>query len=201
MCTDLRIPIVEDDAHGNLTLDGSPQPPKPLAAMSGADQQVIYLGTLSKTFAPGLRVGWMTGPTSVIDRIAGIREQMDFGISGITQAIAEQVLQTDIWQQNVRRLRSELTRRRDRMVSALVRYFGGGLAFTIPEGGYHVWARLQNQFRDKELVETAVQHAVVVAPGSVYGADPGYVRLTYASSSETEIAEGVRRLHAALTKT
>jgi len=98
ICGDLRIPIVEDDAHGDLTLDGSPQPPSPLAAMQGSERLVIYLGTLSKTFAPGLRVGWMAGPASVIDRIAGVREQMDFGISGITQAIAEQVLKSDLWE-------------------------------------------------------------------------------------------------------
>lgn len=201
ICTDLRIPIVEDDAHGDLTLDGSPHPPKPLAAMEGAEHQVIYLGTLSKTFAPGLRIGWLTGPTSVVDRIAGVREQMDFGISGITQAIAEQVLKTDAWHQNIKRLRSELTRRRDRMVNALTQHFGGELAFTVPQGGYHIWAKIQPFIRDTELVETSVRHGVVVSPGSVYGAEPGCVRLTYASSLETEIAEGVRRLHAALTKT
>lgn len=198
ICTDLRIPIVEDDAHGDLNLDRNPQPPKPLAAMDGADQQVIYLGTLSKTFAPGLRVGWMTGPMSVIDRIAGIREQMDFGISGITQSIAEQVLTTGIWEQNVRRLRSALTRRRNSMVDALKRRCGDELEFTIPAGGYHIWARLNQPFRDKELIEAVIRHGVVIVPGSVYGAEPGYVRLTYASSPEQEIEDGVRRLRDAV---
>lgn len=197
ICTDLRIPIVEDDAHGALTLDSSPQPPKPLAAMEGAEHQVIYLGTLSKTFAPGLRVGWMTGPTSVIDRISGIREQMDFGISGITQSIAEQVLITGVWEQNVGRLRSELTRRRDTMVNSLKRIFNGDLEFAVPQGSYHIWAKLKEPFRDKELVEAAIRHGVVVVPGAVYGSEPGRIRLTYASSQEVEIEEGIRRLHTA----
>jgi GntR family transcriptional regulator, regulator for abcA and norABC len=197
ICTDLRIPIVEDDAHGDLTLDGSPQPPKPLAAMESAQQQVIYLGTLSKTFAPGLRVGWMAGPKSVIDRISGIREQMDFGISGITQSIAEQVLITGVWERNVARLRTELTRRRDAMVHSLKGIFNDELEFTVPQGSYHIWAMLKEPLRDKELVESAIRHGVVVAPGLVYGAEPGYVRLTYASSSKTEIEEGIRRLHTA----
>lgn len=170
ICTELRIPIVEDDAHGDLTLEGCPQPPRPLAAMAGAEQQVIYLGTLSKTFAPGLRVGWMTGPTSVIDRIAGIREQMDFGISGITQTIAKQVLTTGIWAQNVKRLRSELRVRRDTMVDSMNEYFGENLEFTVPQGSYHFWVKLKQPIRDKELVESAIRHGVVVVPGSVYGA-------------------------------
>jgi len=195
ICTDLRIPIVEDDAHGDLTLDGSPSPPSPLASMQGAEHQVIYLGTLSKTFAPGLRVGWMAGPTSVIDRIAGVREQIDFGISGITQTIAEQILKSGLWEQNVKQLRSALTRRRDLMVDNLVRYFGGKWDFEVPRGGYHIWVKPQQQFRDKELVETAIRNGVVVVPGSIFGADPGYIRLTYASSLEVEIEEGIRRLH------
>lgn len=198
ICTDLRIPIVEDDAHGSLTLNGSSQRPKPLASLAGADQQVIYLGTLSKTFAPGLRVGWMTGPKSVIDRISGVREQMDFGISGITQAIAEQVLTTSVWEQNIRRLRSKLTERRNIMVAAIRRHFGDRLQFSIPQGSYHIWAKLKQPMRDKELIETGIRHGVVVVPGSVYGADRGYVRLTYTSSLEAEIEEGVRRLYEAL---
>ncbi|AEJ41716.1 probable transcriptional regulator [Sulfobacillus acidophilus TPY] len=200
ICGDLRIPIVEDDAHGDLTLDGSPQPHSPLAAMQGAERQVIYLGTLSKTFAPGLRVGWMAGPTSVIDRIAGVREQMDFGISGITQAIAEQVLKSDLWEKNVKRLRSALTRRRDRMIAGLVGFFGDELDYDVPRGGYHIWVKLPQQFRDKEFVEMAIRHGVVIVPGSIYGADPGFVRLTYASSPEAEIEEGIRRLYHAFRR-
>ncbi len=198
ICAQLRIPIVEDDAYGTLTLQGGPRPPQPLAAMSGAGQQVVYLGTLSKTFVPGLRVGWMTGPKSVIERIAGIREQMDFGISGITQAIAQRVLTTGMWEQNVERLGAALSKRRDIMVDAAQKYFGEELAFAVPQGGYHIWGKFRRPLPDKVLLETALRYGVVVVPGSVYGEEPGYVRLTYASSSESEIEEGVRRLHAAL---
>lgn len=140
----------------------------------------------------------MTGPMSVIDRIAGIREQMDFGISGITQSIAEQVLTTGIWEQNVQRLRSALTRRRDMMVDALKKHCGNELEFSIPQGSYHIWAKLKPLLRDKELVEAAIRHGVVIVPGSVYGAEPGYVRLTYASSPEADIEEGIRRLRDAV---
>ncbi len=200
ICTDLRIPIVEDDAHGALTLEEGARAAQPLAAMSGAEQQVIYLGTLSKTFAPGLRVGWMTGPKAVIERIAGIREQMDFGISGITQAIAAQVLTTGIWEENVERLRQALRERRDIMADAIERYFGDELAITVPQGSYHIWGKLRRPMRDKDLLEAAVRHGVVVAPGTVYGAEPGFVRLTYASSPKAEIVEGIRRLRDAVTQ-
>ncbi|MCL6599697.1 MAG: PLP-dependent aminotransferase family protein [Alicyclobacillus macrosporangiidus] len=198
ICSELRIPIVEDDAHGALTLAGSPEPPRPLASMDGAEQQVIYLGTLSKTFAPGLRVGWLTGPSSVIDRIAGVKEQMDFGVSGITQAIAEKVMTTGIWEQNLQRLRSALTVRRNNMIDTLHEYFGKEIAFSIPQGSYHIWGKLKRTVSDQDLVEAAIRHGVIVVPGTVYGAEPGYVRLTYASSQESQIREGIRRLRTAL---
>lgn len=201
ICTDLRIPIVEDDAHGGLIMNDSPQPPQPLAAMAGADHQVIYLGTLSKTYAPGLRIGWMTGPKAVIDRIAGVREQMDFGISGITQAIAERVLTTRLWRENVKQMRSALTVRRDIMVDALNRHLGHELAFSIPQGSYHIWGKLKSAVRDKELMESGIRYGVVVVPGSVYGAEPGYVRLTYASSRKEEIEEGIERLSKIFSRT
>ena len=197
-CIDLGIPLVEDDAHGVLTLDGTPPPPKLVAALPGADQHVIYIGTLSKTVAPGLRVGWMTGPSSVIERLAGIREQMDFGLSVVSQSLAEKILDSDIWHPILTQLLTALSRRRDRMVKALNQYLSDSLSFAVPRGGYHIWARLAQPMGDVALVEAALKQRVVVVPGSAYGAEPGYVRLTYASSGENEIDEGVRRLQRAL---
>lgn len=84
ICSAHRIPIMEDDAYGGLGLEDSPTPP-PLAALREAKGQVIYGGTLSKTFAPGLRIVWIAGPASVVDRLAGVKEQMDLGVSPINQ--------------------------------------------------------------------------------------------------------------------
>jgi GntR family transcriptional regulator, regulator for abcA and norABC len=84
------------------------------------------------------------------------------------------------------------------MVEALNEYLGEEIAFSIPQGSYHIWGRLKRPAPDKDLVEAGIRHGVVVVPGTVYGAEPGYVRLTYASSQESEIAEGIRRLRDAL---
>jgi len=81
------------------------------------------------------------------------------------------------------------------MISGLVRFFGDELDYDVPRGGYHIWVKLPQQFRDNEFGEMAIRHGVVIVPGSIYGADPGFVRLTYASSPEAEIEEGIRRLH------
>lgn len=136
ICGALRIPIIEDDAHGPLTMVGSAVPPPPVAVLSDANHQVLYLGTLSKTWAPGLRIGWLVGPKSVVDRLAGVREQMDFGVSTLAQVAAAEILQSGAWNQQLAHLQSTLTRRRNAMANALIAAFGNTLQFTLPEGGY-----------------------------------------------------------------
>lgn len=83
-------------------------------------------------------------------------------------------------------------------MEALNQYLSDSLSFAVPRGGYHIWARLAQPMGDVALVEAALKQRVVVVPGSAYGAEPGYVRLTYASPGENEIDEGVRRLQRAL---
>ncbi len=199
ICGDLRIPIIEDDAHGALTLAGSPLPPPPIAALSDAGHQVLYLGTLSKTWAPGLRVGWLVGPASVVDRLAGVREQMDFGVSTLAQVTAAEILQSGAWDRQLTQLQLTLTRRRNAMAHALFETFGDDLQFTLPGGGYHLWTSLPPEVSEIRLLDAALDKRVVVVPGSVYGSPPGFLRITYASSLESEITEGVLRLHDAIT--
>ncbi len=198
ICGELRIPIIEDDAHGALTLAGSSLPPDPVASLSDAGHQVIYLGTLSKTWAPGLRVGWLVGPSSVVDRLAGVREQMDFGVSTLAQAAAAEILKSGGWKRQLTQLQSTLTRRRNAMADALSEAFGDALQFPLPAGGYHFWAALPPGSSDTRILDVALDKRVVVVPGSVYGSPPGFLRITYASSLESEIIEGVSRLHEAI---
>ena len=87
ICESLHLPIVEDDPYGALTLDDCTSP-LPLAALHQGSGQVLYCGSLSKTVAPGLRIGWIIGPTNVIDRLADAKEQIDFGTSIISQQVA-----------------------------------------------------------------------------------------------------------------
>lgn len=200
VCARHRIPIVEDDAYGKLTLEGSPPPPSPLAALSSAPHQVIYVGTLSKTFAPGLRIGWITAPPAIISRLAGVKEQMNLGVSALNQVVAERILASGLWHQQRQKLQIALGRRQNAMVEAARRYLGNSVAFAPPPGGYHLWVKLNAPVADRALVETTLQHGVIVVPGSIYGAQPGFIRLTYACASEAQIADGIQRLAAALSK-
>ncbi|MBX6395931.1 MAG: PLP-dependent aminotransferase family protein [Alicyclobacillaceae bacterium] len=194
LCGDLRIPIVEDDAYTALTLDGAPKPPPPLMAMSEGNHGVIYVGTLSKTVAPGLRIGWVVAPVPVINRLADAKEQMDFGISIITQQVAETYLKSGHWEKNVKRLRKALTLRRNAMINALKAYANDGIQWRVPNGSYHIWCQTEGKIEDSTLLESAISNGIVIAPGRIYGAEPGYFRLTYASCRLSDIQEGIERL-------
>ncbi|OPG17422.1 PLP-dependent aminotransferase family protein [Ferroacidibacillus organovorans] len=196
ICGELRLPIVEDDAHGALCFTDEDAPP-PLIASSEQRHQVIYVGTLSKSMAPGLRVGWIVAPHVMIKRLTGAREQMDQSMSAIGQHVAHIALTRGLWEENLRQVRAALLRRRDHMASALKAYFDDRLAFTLPTGGYHVWGRWNVDVDDRKLLDVAIESGVVITPGRAYGADPGSVRLTFASSREEEIEDGILRLRAA----
>lgn len=196
ICSDLRIVIVEDDVYGAISLRGSEAPPPPLSAMEQPHGQgVIYLGSLSKTTASGIRMGWIVGTPSVLDRLADVKQQMDFGTSTLLQQIIEPFLASGAWEEQLNLVRDVLTGNRDVMLDALRRYWGDAAEWTNPQGGYHVWCRLKRKVMDTELLEQAIRKKVIYVPGSMYGAEEaGYVRLSYARISQAAIVEGIRRL-------
>ncbi|MFC4766034.1 PLP-dependent aminotransferase family protein [Effusibacillus consociatus] len=198
ICEELRIPIVEDDAYGSLTLHGSQAPPPALMKLNQGGGSVIYLGSLSKTAAPGLRIGWVAGPRSVIERLADAKQQMDFGTSIVVQRLVESYLSSGQWERHLQRIRKELTIRRDVMLQALDQYVGDQVKWNMPEGSYHIWCRLRNAIPDREVLETGIQNRVLFLPGEIYGAERGYIRLTYAGVSESEIEEGITRFERTL---
>jgi DNA-binding transcriptional MocR family regulator len=108
VCRDLNLPIVEDDGYGRLALNG---PPPPALLALDRESRVIQIGTLSKTIAPGLRVGWTVGPKPVIDRLADVRQQIDFGMSTVPQLLVAAFLASDAWPRHLDRLRAALRAR------------------------------------------------------------------------------------------
>jgi len=200
ICEDLRIPIVEDDVYGAITLGDAPKPPLPLMAMNKQGGNVLYVGSLSKTVSPGLRIGWLLGPKSVIDRLADAKQQMDFGTSTLAQHMARLFLAANQWGEQAARLTKQLTHRRDRMLHALEKHLGHLAEWNVPQGGFHVWCRFHHPLPDADLLERGIAQGVLFTPGRVYGAQTGFVRLTFSWESEDRLEEGVRRLALAWTE-
>ena len=193
LCRELRLPIVEDDAYSALTLDDTITPPPALVTMEEGTHNVIYLGSLSKTAAPGLRIGWVVGPASVIARLADAKEQMDLGTSAIAQQLALNLIESGEWTANLKKLQQTLAMRRDRMIQALTRYTDNHVTWHVPYGGYHIWCNTNVRAKDSEVLEMGIRHHVLFVPGGLYGAERGHVKFSFARAAEQEIDEGIRR--------
>ncbi|KQL46151.1 transcriptional regulator [Brevibacillus choshinensis] len=199
-CMELRIPLVEDDAYAALAMKDSKRPPLPIKAIDTSGT-VLYVNSVSKTIAPGLRIGWLVGPRSVVERLADAKQQMDFGTSTVSQQLARSFLEHDRWEAQIERLSTYLYHQRRAMVTALETHLADWVEWNVPEGSYHVWCRLREPCDERLLLDAAIREGVVYNPGSVYGAEAGWLRLTYSWEKHESIDEGVRRLKKALLAT
>jgi GntR family transcriptional regulator, regulator for abcA and norABC len=194
ICQKLGIPIVEDDPYHDLFFDG--RKILPIKAFDN-EHTVLYIGSLSKTVAPGLRIGWMIGPKNIIERLSDAKQQMDFGTSTIIQYLASEYLKSEKRDHHLEKVRAELKHRRDMMLSHLK-----GLSHLVdyiePNGSFNIWCRLKKPVSDSDLLEACIQKGVVIRPGGVFGSEPGCFRLTYANCTSTMFDQGLNRLRFAL---
>ncbi|WP_162297103.1 PLP-dependent aminotransferase family protein [Sporolactobacillus pectinivorans] len=192
ICESRRIPIVEDDPYSLLYFNSESAEISSLFSMSH-NQSVIYIGSLSKTVAPGLRIGWMVAPETVLKRLKDAKDQMDHGTNIVTQMIAARFITSGIWEAHLKVLREKLRRRKNKMIHSLKAYSKDKLSWTTPKGGYHLWVKCPDHFSDVERLQSGIENGVLFVPGTIYGAHPRYVRLSYSGLKENEIAEGVKR--------
>jgi GntR family transcriptional regulator of abcA and norABC len=191
-CTERHIPIIEDDVFRDLWLDETPPPPMKPFDRCGS---VVYTSTLSKCFSPGFRLGWLVGPEAIVQRLADVKMQMDYGVSVLTQQVAEELFSSGAYEAGVTNIRRELKRRRDLMMQLLERWFSGLADWNCPAGGFFVWVRLRNRVSAESLFNRALSEGLLIMPGGVY--DRGHtssIRLTYGYLSDAEMERGVRRL-------
>lgn len=195
ICRSLNLPIVEDEVYRELYYNEAPPP-----SLRSLDREhrVISLGTLSKCATPALRIGWVAGPKPVIDTLADLKQQVDFGTSVISQSLAADLLKAPDWAEHLARLRTALRHRRDVLAAELHAAFGSEVSFTLPDGGLHLWVQWHQPVTDRQRLQAAIGAGVVTAPGRLYGMEDGYDRLTFGTAAEPALREGVRRLAGAV---
>ena len=203
------IPIVEDDPYGALRFEGEHIPP--LAALDIAHQKaaglngrgfmegnVIYLGTMSKVLAPGLRLGWVVAPVEVVEQLVMMKQGADLHTSSFDQMLAYEVAKDGFLDEHVRVIRRVYRERRDVMLTALERHFPEGCSWTHPAGGLFLWARVPEWIDTAELLKEAVAHKVAYVPGSAFFVDPDLgrhtMRLNFSCAQPAQIEAGIRRL-------
>ena len=193
LCREARIPIVEDNPYGLLRFEGEEEP----TLRSMEPQNVIYLGTVSKVFSPGVRVGWATAEPGVLQRLVLAKEAADLCCSSFSMLVTERYLSSTDWRENLRRLAHVYRGRRDAMLAALEEHFPTDAAWTHPTGGFYVWVTLPPFVDSQTLLAAAVERRVAYVPGTAFypharGKDK--MRLAFSYPTEDDIREGVRRL-------
>ncbi|MGD9029713.1 MAG: PLP-dependent aminotransferase family protein, partial [Anaerolineae bacterium] len=198
--TKLDLPVVEDDPYGQLRYEGEDLPP----ICTYIPERTMYLGTFSKTLAPGLRVGWIVCPEALMRRFVQAKQGADLHVGTFVQYIANDVCQRGFLRQHVRRLREAYRARRDTMLDALAEFWPDGCCWTRPEGGLFLWAQVPGSINTVDFMEQALEQKVAYVPGASFypNRDGGYnaMRLNFSYCQEEMIVEGIRRLGTALKK-
>lgn len=197
-CTDNSLPIIEDNAYGDLWFDK--EPPKPLKNMD-QNGMILYLGTISKTLAPGLRIGWLVGPESVVERLGDVKMQIDYGASSMSQWALTELLSTGCYDAYLDSLRKELKNRRDLVLSILEKYFKDIAHWNVPTGSFYIWLKLTVNVPIDKLFYTLLKEQILINPGNVYDFNKNStIRLSYSYANEIDLITGIEKLHCAIRK-
>lgn len=185
--------IVEDNPYGLLGFNQDPY-----RAMRADDQEnVIYLGSFSKTFAPGLRVGWAAAPHAVREKMVMASESTILCPSNFAQMAISRYFATQPWLDQIKNFRELYRERRDAMLEALGQHFPASATWTKPRGGFYVWVTLPDGIDTRAMLPRAITARVAYVPGTAFYAD-GFgtwsMRLSYCYPTPERIQEGVRRL-------
>lgn len=190
---ELDVLIVEDNPYGLLAIDVPPQP----AIRSMDAEQVIYLGSFSKTFAPGFRVGWALAPSPVLKKLVLAQESATLCPPVFSQFAVSEYLSHWDWRAQIEDFRAMYTQRRDAMLRGLEDHMPAGTTWTHPVGGFFVWVTLPEGFDADQMSARATSHRVAYVPGSAFYADglgSRNMRLSYCFPTPERIYEGTRRL-------
>jgi DNA-binding transcriptional MocR family regulator len=194
LCREAGIPIIEDNPSGLLRFDGEPLP----ALRTLDPENVIYLGTVSKVFSPGVRVGWALAEQSVVQRLVLAKEAADLCGSSFTMLITERYLADEVrWRANLAQLNELYRARRDAMLDALEDHFPQEASWTHPAGGFFVWVTLPSWADTRSMLAAAVERRVAYVPGTAFypdGRGSNQMRLAFCYPPEDRIREGVARL-------
>jgi 2-aminoadipate transaminase len=192
ICHRADILVIEDNPYGLLGFDHDPQP----ALRAKATDGVIYLGSFSKTFSPGLRVGWALAPHAVREKLVLAQESATLCPPTLSQLAISSYLDGHDWFGQIKQFRELYRERRDAMIGALDDFMPSGGAWNRPAGGFFVWATLPAGIDAKAMLPRAVTARVAYVPGTAFFADgtgANAARLSFCFPSPDRIREGVRR--------
>jgi DNA-binding transcriptional MocR family regulator len=193
ICREADILVLEDNPYGLLGFTDEPY----RALRADESEGVIYLGSFSKTFAPGFRVGWALAPHAVREKLVLAQESATLCPPSFSQMAVSAYLSQHDWMGQIKQFREMYRERRDAMVDSLADLMPAGTRWNVPDGGFYVWLTLPDGLDAKAMLPRAVTARVAFVPGTAFFADglgAQSMRLSYCYPSPERIREGVRRL-------
>ncbi len=193
ICQRADILVLEDNPYGLLGFESDP----PAALRSRVRDGVIYLGTFSKTFSSGVRMGWALAPHAVREKLVIASEAQILCPSMLSQSAVTTYFQTMPWREQLKTFRTLYAERRDAALSALEDFMPSDASWTRPGGGFFVWLTLPPGLDSKAMLPRAIHNRVAYVPGTGFYADGNgrqHVRLSYCFPPPERIRDGVRRL-------
>ncbi len=190
--------ILEDNPYGLIDFAGETR----VSLRELAPERVVYVSTMSKTFAPGVRTGWIAAPAPIRDKLVLLREAADLCPAHFTQMVVERWLETQPWQAQIERFRATYQHRAEVMLEALGAHMPPDVTWNAPGGGLFVWVSVGDGIDTADLLAKAVQHRVAYVPGDGFYADGsghGHLRLNFSYPPPERIREGIERLATLIT--
>lgn len=196
-----EIPVVEDNPYGELRFEGEFLPSLKSLDTKGL---VLLLGTFSKTFAPGFRLGWIAASTELIGKCDLIKQGADLASASSAQRVASYFIANCDFDGHVQKVRAVYAKRCKAMQEAMATYFPTGVTYTSPQGGLFCWVTLPKEVNARDVFKDCVEAKVAFVPGDAFFVKPegnaNYMRLNYSCSDEAKIEEGIKRIATVLTK-
>lgn len=200
LANEYDVVIVEDNPYGELRFEGQ-RPP----AVKSFDThgRVIFLGTFSKTFCPGMRLGWVLGEGELLNKFVLVKQGADLQTSSLGQRELNQFMEDYDLDEHIGTILEVYRKRRNVMLEAMDTYFpkAEGLSYVYPNGGLFTWVELPAHISAQELFNKAIEKNVAFVPGDAFFPNGGVentMRLNYSSMGEEKIKEGIKRLGAAI---
>ncbi len=192
LAEDYGVPVFEDDCYSDLTWSG--ERPPALYAMSKSEN-VIHIGSFSKSIAPALRVGFIVAPWAILSRMLALKT--DAGSGALEQMVLAEYC-AGRFAEHLPALRAALKAKLDTLTDALNAQFGTAAEFAYPQGGIFLWVKLPEHVDTRRLHQAALKQGVAINPGPEWSTDANHsksrMRLCFASPSHAEIKEGVALL-------
>ncbi len=192
------LPVFEDNPYGELRYRGKSFPTLKSMDTKGL---VSFLGTFSKIFCPGLRLGWIAGPHDIVEKFVMIKQSADLHTSNFDQGVADAYMETYDLDAHVKEIVELYGHRRDLILKTMEEEFPAGVEFTRPDGGLFLWVTVPEGVSARKVFDKCIEQKVAAVIGDAFYPNDKTdrsMRVNYSCMPDDKIVEGVKRMAKAI---